>query len=155
MATPSGFTGGHSFVVKNNFNGCNATGCHASMSATNAAFTGVIEDIDSKLAELGSKLDLIATPSILQKDPVTGEFTGYFDIYDPGSNASGKYKSPSTTGYTTDQRNYNNTLPALPPITNAQFGAILNFALVLRDGSHGIHNYPYIKKLLENTIAAI
>ncbi|NMC38852.1 MAG: hypothetical protein GYA41_11060 [Bacteroidales bacterium] len=155
MAAPSGFTGGHSFVAAGNFNGCNATGCHTSMSASNAALTGVMEDIDLKLAELGSELDLIATPSILQKDPVTGEFTGYFDIYDPGSNASGKYKSPSTNGYTTDQRNYNNTLPSLPPITNAQFGAFINFALVLRDGSHGVHNYPYIKKLLENTLAAI
>ncbi len=155
MATPSGFTGGHSFISAGNFNGCNMTGCHSSMSETNPTFTGVANDITEKLNELGAKLDLIATPSIMNKDAETGGYTGYFDIYDPGSNPGGKYKSPSTTGWTNDQKTYNNTLPAMPQLTNAQFGAMINFQLILRDKSKGVHNYKYAKKLLENTLAAI
>lgn len=152
MATPSGLAGGHSFSAAGNFAGCNATGCHSSMSATNTTFTDAVNDIKAKLSSLGAKIDAIVTPSVLDKDPLTGEYTGYFDVYDPSSNADGKYKSPSTTGWTTEQKAYNNTLPTFT-ITNAQFGAILNFQLVLRDGSHGVHNYAYIKKLLENTLA--
>jgi hypothetical protein len=154
MAAPSGLAGGHSFTATGNFTGCNTTGCHSSMSATNSTFTGVASDITTKLAELTARLELV-NPGILQKDAVTGEFTGYFDVYDPGSNPAGKYKSPSTTGWTNDQKTYNGTLPNMPVMTNAQFGAIINFSLVLRDKSKGVHNYQYIKRLLENSIAAI
>jgi nitrate/TMAO reductase-like tetraheme cytochrome c subunit len=155
MATPSAMAGGHSFNSAGNFAGCNVSGCHSSMSATSSTFTASINDISEKLSDLAEKIDLIATPEIMQKDEDIGEYSGYFDIYDRGSNPSGKYKSPSTTGWTTEEINYNNSLPELPALTNAQFGAILNFQLVLRDGSKGIHNYPYIIKLLENSIEAI
>ncbi len=39
--------------------------------------------------------------------------------------------------------------------TANQAGALLNHQLVKYDGSNGVHNYPYIKTLLENSIAAI
>lgn len=155
MASPSGFTGGHSFVASGNFNGCNNTGCHSGLNATKSLYTDVVADVTGKLSQLGAKLDLIATPGIMQKNSITGVFTGNIDIYDPFSNATGNYRSPSTTGWTDDMKAYNNSLPELPSITNAQFGAIINFQLVLKDASNGIHNYPYIIKLLENSIAAI
>jgi nitrate/TMAO reductase-like tetraheme cytochrome c subunit len=154
MATPSELAGGHSFNAAGNFTGCNTSGCHSGMSATSNLFVNSTTDIATKLAALGNELDQIVTPSILDRDE-SGGYTGYFNIYDPNSNPDGQYKSPSTTGWTDTQKAYNNTLPAMPAITNAQFGAVLNFQLVLRDASKGIHNYPYISKLLENTIAAI
>lgn len=144
MATPSGFTGGHSFVVKGNFNGCNATGCHTGMSASSATLTAAQNDIKDLLNQLASKINAIGNGhDILQKDPVDNMYHGYFDIYDSGSNSTGYWRNPAFG------------TPALPALTNAQFGAILNFQLVVRDGSLGVHNYPYIKKLLENSIAAI
>jgi hypothetical protein len=79
----------------------------------------------------------------LQKDPIDGKYHGYFDIYDAGANPAGYWKNPA------------NGNPAFPALTNAQFGAILNFQLLVRDASGGVHNYAYTKKLLENTIAAI
>jgi len=39
--------------------------------------------------------------------------------------------------------------------TNKNFAAIVNFQLALRDGSKGIHNYKFTKKMLENTIASL
>jgi nitrate/TMAO reductase-like tetraheme cytochrome c subunit len=144
MATPSGLSGGHSFSVAGNFNGCNTTGCHSNMSSTSTILTAVKTDISAKIDELAAKINAIgAGHDILQKDPADGIYHGYIDIYDAGSNPTGYWKNPA------------NGNPAFPALTNAQLGAILNFQLVVRDGSMGVHNYSYIKKLLENTIAAI
>lgn len=158
MAAPSGMSGGHSFIAAGNFQGCNITGCHSSprtpMSTSNSSFAEKTAEISQKIESLGDKIDALYTPSILQKDPSTGDYTGYFDVYDPISNTAGKYKSSSTTGWTDTQKTYNNTLLPMT-ITNAQFGAVLNLQLVIRDGSSGVHNYPYIKKLLDNTTAAL
>jgi len=144
MATPSGLAGGHSFNATGNFAGCNTTGCHTSMSSSNATYTAATADITTKLGELAAEINAIgAGHDILQKDPVDGLYHGYFDIYDQGSNPTGYWKNPA------------NGTPAFPPLTNAQFGAVLNYQLVFRDASKGVHNYPYIKKLLENTLSAI
>jgi hypothetical protein len=114
------------------------------MSATNATLTAARADITAKLDELAAKINAIgAGHDILQKDPEDGLYHGYFDIYDSGSNPTGYWKNPA------------NGTPAFPALTNAQFGAVLNYQLVVRDASTGVHNYSYIKKLLENTIAAI
>jgi len=40
-------------------------------------------------------------------------------------------------------------------ITNAQFGAIINFQLCLREYSLGIHNLDYTKALLTNSLAVL
>ncbi|HOW08554.1 MAG TPA: hypothetical protein PLX08_02010 [Bacteroidales bacterium] len=144
MATPSGLSGGHSFVVTDNFNGCNTTGCHNSMGATNPSLIAIKTEISAKLEELAAKINAIGSGhDILQKDPIDGKYHGYFDIYDAGANPAGYWKNPA------------NGNPAFPALTNAQFGAILNFQLLVRDASGGVHNYAYTKKLLENTIAAI
>jgi hypothetical protein len=141
MATPSAMTGGHSFEV--NFNGCNVSGCHSNMSATSAVYTSIVADIETKLTELAAKINARgAGHDILQKDPADNHYHGYFDIYDASANPTGYWKNPA-------QGNV-----AFPTLTNAQFGAILNYQMVYRDGSHGIHNLPYIKKLLENSLAA-
>jgi hypothetical protein len=141
MATPSAMTGGHSFEV--NFNGCNVSGCHTNMSATSAMYTSVIADIETKLTELASKINARgAGHDILQLDPEDNHYHGYFDIYDATANPTGYWRNPGLGNVT------------FPTLTNAQFGAILNYQMVYRDGSHGIHNLPYIKKLLENSLAA-
>lgn len=141
MSTPNSMTGGHSFVA--NFTGCNTSGCHTSMSATNATYTAAVADIDAKLNQLAAKINAIgAGHDILEKDPADGKYHGYFDIYDANANSDGYWKNPS-------QGNV-----AFPTLTNAQFGAIINYQLVYRDGSRGVHNYPYMKKLLENSLAA-
>lgn len=143
MATPSGLSGGHSFIATGNFAGCNTTGCHTNMSSSNTTFTNAVADINTKLDQLAAKINALGGGhDILQKDPSDNKYHGYIDIYDASANPTGYWKNPA---YGT---------PAFPTLTNAQFGAILNYQLVYRDGSKGIHNYPYIKKLLENTLAA-
>lgn len=140
MPTPSGMSGGHSFIA--NFNGCNVSGCHSNMSATNPVYTAAVADINTKLEELAAKINAIGNGhDILERD-ADGSYHGYFDIYDAASNSDGYWRNPS-------QGNV-----AFPTLSNAQFGAILNFQLVSRDGSHGVHNYPYMKTLLENSLAA-
>jgi hypothetical protein len=144
MAAPSGLAGGHSFNAAGNFAGCNTSGCHSSMSVTNTTLTEAKADVTAKITELAARINAIgAGHDILQKDATDGLYHGYIDIYDASSNPTGYWKNPA------------NGTPAFPALTNAQFGAILNYQLVMRDGSSGVHNYPYIKKLLENTIAAI
>jgi hypothetical protein len=61
--------------------------------------------------------------------------------------------SPGST-WTAEQKALNLTLPVLK-LTNAQFGAIINFQMCLREYSLGIHNYDYSKALLANSIAIL
>ena len=141
MATPSALSGGHSFNATDNYAGCNTTGCHSSMNSTTAGATKTY--VTTKLADLATKINALGSGhDILQKDATDGLYHGYIDIYDASSNPTGYWKNPA---YGT---------PAFPTLTNAQFGAILNYQLVMRDGSLGIHNPEYIEKLLENTLAA-
>ncbi|MHC1705339.1 MAG: hypothetical protein AB9846_15640 [Tenuifilaceae bacterium] len=152
MATPSGYGGGHSFRIKTsaedastttvNFAGCNVTGCHSTMSATNTTYTGSKTTINTKLAELAAKINLIGGANDILMKETDGTYHGYLNIYDASANPTGFYKNP----------NQGNV--AFPALTNAQFGAILNYQLVYRDHSKGVHNLPYMQKLLENTIAA-
>lgn len=144
MAAPSGMAGGHSFNAAGNFNGCNVSGCHTGMSASGSMLQTVNDNISSLIDQLTEEINAIGDGhDILQKDPSDGLYHGYLDIYDRNSNPDGYWKNPSL-----------GNVP-LPQLTNAQVGAIINFQLVVRDGSMGVHNYPYIKKLLENTLEAI
>jgi hypothetical protein len=156
MASPTGLAGGHSFNAydeygaKDNFTGCNVSGCHTTMSSTNASYVSstsatATTSVPYKLKALATKINLIGNGhDILQKDPLDGQYHGYLDIYDASSNPTGYWKSPNTTPANI----------AFPALTNAQFGAIINYQLVFRGGGNGIHNYPYMSKLLDNTIAA-
>lgn len=154
MGEASGNAGGHTFTAKGNFSGCNKPGCHSSRNESDPELKKAVNDIRSRLEILGQKLDRLAEPGILKKDTATGAFTGYPDIYDPQSNPSGKYRSPITTGWADENIKHNASLPPFPRLSNAQFGAFLNFQMVLRDGSQGIHNYDYTRKLLKRSAAA-
>ncbi len=143
MATPSGLAGGHSFSPAGNYSGCNTTNCHSGMNASNTTLTAARTYVTDKLKDLADKINALGNGhDILQKDPEDGLYHGYFDIYDSGSNRTGYWKNPS------------NGTPAFPALTNAQFGAILNYQLIVRDASTGVHNYPYIKTLLDNSLTA-
>ena len=151
MATRNIAAGGHTFVAKGNFNGCNATGCHTGMSATAGLFTGTRTDTKQLLDDLAAKINTLGdgTHPILNVDATTtnlwvglttGNYDGYLNIYN-ASNPNGYY-------YTTGSTN------RFPGLTNAQWGAIINFQLALRENSLGIHNTQYVQTLLTNSIAA-
>ena len=184
MATMAGGTGGHSFNAKGNFNGCNITGCHTGVDATSARYwTNPRSTIKGLLEQLAAKLVVVdgaVTAQILNKNPdatsnlwagiTTGNYDGYLNIYDPATNAPdipGDYlnsqvknntivcQNPSPSGsWSASQKAYNLTLPKVK-LTNAQFGAIINFQMCLREYSLGIHNLDYSKALLTNSIAII
>lgn len=91
----------------------------------------------------------------------TNSYDGYLNIYDPINNPLGVlynngklFQSPSTSGFNAAEITFNGTLPKLV-LTNAQMGSIINFQLILRDYSLGIHNYKYSKALLTNSIAKL
>jgi len=154
MAKPTGLAGGHSFNAydsygaADNFNGCNISGCHTTMSKTNTSYiaatsTTAATGIPKKLADLAAKINALGNgKDILQKDPTDGKYHGYFDVYDASANPTGYWRNPNQ-----------GNVP-LPTLTNAQFGAIINYQLVYRGGGKGIHNYPYMAKLLDNSLAA-
>lgn len=138
MAEPEGMAGGHSFIVS--FKGCNVQGCHsdmnqASLNSYNAEFEALLNTLATEINAIGG-----ANP-LLQRDPADNQFHGYVDIYDQAANPTAYYGAPGN--------------PPFPALTNKQFGAILNFQLLIRDGSHGIHNPDYMMDLLEKTIEAL
>lgn len=138
MAEPLALSGGHSFIV--NFNGCNVSGCHSSMNQQ--ALNGFNAQFDELMEELADAINAIGGGNnLFQRDPADNEYHGYVDIYDATANPTGYWGAPGN--------------PAFPALTNAQFGAILNFQLLNRDGSHGIHNPGYMLRLLENTIESL
>jgi len=171
MAPMQGKSGGHTFFAAGNFNGCNQDGCHTGVDATSASFwTGPRADIKNLLDQLAAKLNINGV-EMLNRNPdsehnlwyanTSNRYDGYLNIYDPINNPDGPvnnatvFRNPSpSNSWSQEQKDYNATLPTIT-ITNAQMGAIINFQLVLRDYSQGIHNYKYAKKLLENSIAAI
>lgn len=170
MAAPSGFGGGHSFRVLSsaegstspatNFSGCNVTGCHSAspLTSSSAKYKDAVAAIKTKLGLLEDEINALGVTlgggDILQVED-DGTYHGYLSIYDPSSNADGNYKNPSpSSSWTQAQKDLNATKPTMI-LNNAQFGAILNYQMVYRGGGKGIHNYPYISTLLDNTLAAI
>ncbi len=140
-AAAVGVSGGHTFSVVNeetgalNTNGC--VKCHTTgATILNGKIADVKTDIDALLLALGTKLD-----AYLEKED--GVYTGYVDLYDANANNNARYKNPGSGTV------------AFPAVDNKTAAALANFMLVSRDRSHGIHNYPYTKALLTNTIAAL
>jgi hypothetical protein len=151
MATRNIAAGGHTFVAKGNYNGCNVTGCHTGMSATNtdvvntkAAIKTLLNNLATKINTLGDGTNPVlmvdATEANLWVGSTTGNYDGYLNIYNASSNPNGFY---GKTGN-----------PKFPNLTNAQWGTIINFQLSLREYSLGIHNTNYVTTLLTNSIAA-
>lgn len=193
MAPITGRAGGHTFVAKGNFNGCNVTGCHSaapiSSATTSAYWKATRDEITGLLNSLAAKLN-VGGVDILNRNPNTSEgalvmvdgnpvtvgvnlwasattnkYDGYLNIYDPASNPTGPmynngaalkmFRNPNpSSSWTQAQKDFNLTLPILT-LTNAQMGAIINFQLILRDYSLGIHNTKYARTLLTNSIATI
>ncbi len=156
-----------------NFNGCNVSGCHADnpVNTSNAKYwVNPRADIKAKLDLLASKLQLNGV-EFLNKNPdkasnlwagvTTKNYDGYLNVYDPATNPTGmdnngtcfQNASPSSS-WTAEQKAINAALPVMK-LTNAQFGAIINFQMCLREYSLGIHNYDYSKALLANSIAVL
>ncbi|MEI8224778.1 MAG: ammonia-forming cytochrome c nitrite reductase subunit c552 [Bacteroidota bacterium] len=180
MAPITGRAGGHTFVAKGNFNGCNVTGCHSATpitSATTTKYWKLTRDaVKLKLDQLAAKLTINGV-DILNRNPNTNEalggvnlwagmttnnYDGYLNIYDPITNPTGQtynaksfqYIGTPASTWTQAQKDYNATLPLIT-LTNAQMGALINFQLCLRDYSLGIHNTAYTATLLTNSIAAL
>jgi hypothetical protein len=123
-------------------------------NSTENFFINVDYNLDSKLEDVQAGVNLWAG---LTKN----NYDGYLNIYDPSTNPLGStynasmFQNPSpSSSWNAAQTAYNLTLPKLV-ITNAQFGAIINFQLCLREYSLGIHNTKYVRTLLTNSIAAI
>jgi hypothetical protein len=168
-----GRAGGHTFVAKGNLTTCNATGCHSSaITSTTANFwVSPRAEIKNLLNTLASKLTVNGV-DILNRNPdsesnlwaglTTNNYDGYLNIYDPITNPNMQANNPSSFQYvgtppstwSQAQKDYNASLPKLT-LTNAQFGALINFQLCLREYSLGIHNYAYTKALLTNSIAIL
>ncbi|MCX6322142.1 MAG: ammonia-forming cytochrome c nitrite reductase subunit c552 [Bacteroidia bacterium] len=175
MAPITGKAGGHTFVAKGNFNGCNVTGCHSATpitSATTTKYWKLTRDaVKLKLDQLAAKLT-IGGVDILNRNGdaetnlwaglTTNNYDGYLNIYDPATNPtvetynakSFQYIGTPPTTWSAAQIAYNATLPKIT-LTNAQMGALINFQLCLRDYSLGIHNTTYTTTLLTNSIAAL
>ena len=171
MAATNGGNGGHSFVAINNFNGCNVTGCHTGVTASDAKYwTNPRTTIKGLLATLAAKLQYSGVEFLNRNGDsttnlwygiTTNNYDGYMNVYDPATNPAGptynakQFQNPApAASWTADQVTYNKTLPILK-MTNAQFGAMINFQLCLREYSLGIHNLDYARALLTNSIAII
>jgi hypothetical protein len=172
MAPMTGRAGGHTFFAKGNFGSC--TPCHPSVTATtqDAAYWATPRaDIKLLLNNLAAKLT-IGGVDILNRNGdsesnlwyglTTNNYDGYLNIYDPITNPSVETYNTSSfqfigtppNTWSAAQKAYNATLPKIT-LTNAQMGALINFQMVLRDYSLGIHNYKYSKALLTNSIAKL
>ena len=183
MATQTGRAGGHTFVAKGNFTGCNVEGCHIDAPITAATTTKywkqTRDNVKSLLDQLAAKLTKVATidgntvtVDILNRNKdtesnmwaglTTNSYDGYLNIYDPITNptvqtynaSSFQYIGTPPSTWSQAQKDYNATLPKIT-LTNAQMGALINFQLCLRDYSLGIHNTTYTTTLLTNTLAAL
>ncbi|MBV5315390.1 MAG: hypothetical protein JZU47_18950 [Prolixibacteraceae bacterium] len=182
MGAVVGRAGGHTFAAKGNLTTCNAAGCHttAVTSASTTLWATPRAEIKKLLDDLAAKLT-VGGVEILNRNANTNEtlggvnlwaglttknYDGYLNVYDVtlnnptlGSalyvNTTGPFQNPSPgSTWTAEQKAFNLTLPKLS-LTNAQYGAIINFQLCLRDYSLGIHNYAYTKALLTNSIAKL
>lgn len=181
MGPVVGSAGGHSFKAKGNLTTCNAAGCHTTpvTATTTTLWVNPRNEIKKLLDDLAAKL-VVGGVDINNRsnDPVanlwlgltTKNYDGYLNVYDPVlnnpsggdpyyANTTGTFQNPAApaapnASWTQAQIDFNKTLPKLS-LTNAQYGAILNFQLCLRDFSLGIHNFSYTKALLTNSIAVL
>jgi hypothetical protein len=172
MAGMNGKAGGHTFLAKGNFNGCNT--CHTDLTTDKSDpshWGDRRTEIQTLLNTLASKLNVNGV-EILNRDPNTesnlwisltkNNYDGYLNIYDPANNPDGEANNPTgifqnpspASSWSQAQKDHNATLPKIT-LTNAQMGAIINFQLCLREGSLGIHNFNYSKALLTNSIAIL
>jgi hypothetical protein len=169
----AGASGGHTFKAKGNLTTCNAAGCHSTpVTATSAnLWVNPRNEIKGLLDALAAKL-VVNGVEILNRDKdaetnlwlglTKNNYDGYLNVYDPSlnpgvgtDNVTGPFQNAAPAGsWTAEQKAYNLSLPKLS-LTNAQYGALINFQLCLREYSLGIHNYAYTKALLTNSAAVL
>lgn len=130
---PNNLSGGHTLKMRDADNKevlvSTCTKCHT--GATSYNINNRQTDIDALIKALGDKMN--KTTQILETD-ANGNYTGYLYI-----------KSGTT----------NPNAPTFQYLTNAQIASLINIQIAIRDKSHGVHNYKYIKALLKNSIDAI
>ncbi len=173
MGAMVGRAGGHTFTAKGNLTTCNATGCHSTAVTTASTLLWLTprDQIKTLLNSLAAKLT-IGGVDILNRNAdgesnlwiglTANNYDGYLNVYDPITNPTAetynaksfKFVGNPPATWSAEQKLYNTTLPTLT-LTNAQFGAVINFQLCLRDYSLGIHNFAYTKALLTNSIAKL
>jgi len=173
MGAMNGRAGGHTFTAKGNLNTCSVTGCHSTaITATNTTlWVNPRKEIKDLLNALAAKLTIGGVDILNRSNDAeanlwigltTNNYDGYLNVYDPITNPTGQTYNTSSfkfvgnppATWSAEQKLYNSTLPTLT-LTNAQFGALVNFQLCLRDYSLGIHNFAYTKALLTNSIAKL
>ncbi len=179
MGAMVGRAGGHTFNAVGKFDGCNVTGCHStapiSAATTTKYWKQTRDDVKLLLTQLAAKLTVDGVEIMNRSNDseanlwyglTTKNYDGYLNVYDPSlnnpklglatyANATGPFQNPAPAAtWTAEQKADNLALPKLS-LTNAQYGAILNFQLVLRDYSLGIHNTAYTTTLLKNSIAVL
>lgn len=177
MGAMVGRSGGHTFSAVGKFDGCNATGCHttAITASSTTLWANPRAEIKKLIEDLGAKLTVNGVEIMNRSNDseanlwygiTSKNYDGYLNVYDPSlnnptlgvstyGNTTGPFQNPSpSSSWTAEQKAFNLTLPKLS-LTNAQYGAIINFQLCLRDYSLGIHNYSYTKALLTNSIAKL
>jgi hypothetical protein len=178
MATPIGNKGGgHTFKIgyipegstteSFNFAGCNVTGCHGSGGVTTGAsdphWTKVRQEIGGKLSQLAQLL--MDTTICAKWGPIrriSGQavpFIGYAlnangdTIYYALAGSLSSLGTSLTVGSTVYPSTTNfGTLNVAPAF---KAGAIWNLQQVLYDPSLGIHNYRYVRDLLDASIAEL
>ena len=170
----AGASGGHTFKAEGNLTTCNAAGCHTTPVTSTSTTLWVNPRAETKklLEELAAKLTVDGVEIMNQSDDAEANlwyghtnknYDGYLNVYDPAlnnpslgtSNETGPFQNPAPGGsWTAEQKAFNLTLPKLS-LTNAQYGAILNFQMCLREYSLGIHNFAYTKALLTNSKAVL
>jgi len=172
MGKVVGRSGGHTFTAAGNLTTCDAAGCHsAPINSSSTTFWTVPRAETKKLLdELAAKLTVNGVDIMNRNGDAehnlwyantTNHYDGYLNVFDPTNNPDGPkynaiiFQNPSpSNAWTAEQKAFNLTLPKLS-LTNAQYGAILNFQLCLREYSLGIHNYAYTKALLTNSKAVL
>lgn len=176
MATPTSFTGAHTFRVSYvnettfaktyNFKGCNNIDCHSTpLTATSSTWVNKRAATLTLLNAIAQKLKSGGI-EIMHKNPVYPDnifalvtpsgYDGYLDIYDPSSNPDGLLQNPIvSSSWTAANKATNLALPRLTSLKNVQMGAIINFQLSLREFSLGVHNPSYTDALLTNTLQAL
>lgn len=153
-------TGGHTFIAKGNYNGCNTAACHGSspLSATTSKVTTAFANQRANLDTLGQLLKskgvlMMAIDTTLEADLVTRN-NRWYDLtalhYTGGINIGTKPGQFVVNGSSVA------TIPAglyrWPTLTVGQFAAVQAFAVSIKEYSGGIHNTKYTNALLRNAI---
>jgi hypothetical protein len=159
MATPIGNKGGgHTFKIgyipegstteSFNFAGCNTTACHAGAVKTTDAHWTKRNEIRIKLNQLGKlMMDTLITKkwSPTFKSKYSGLAFPWTKMTVSGTDTSWALSDSVTSP----------SVKALFVTPAFKAGAIWNFEQVVYDPSLGIHNYRYVKELIETSIAEL